>query len=594
MSYLHNEPVAMDGATAPTTLAPIEEKIRIDIEADATTGYAAIQNAVPVVRALRLTNLQPEAIEQLVVTLACSPAFARGLTLRFDRLAAGETRRISPLDLLPDHGFLADLQESVHASVHVVAEAGGLALASASRAVQVLAYDQWAGTRALPELLAAFCMPNHPAVDGLIGKASRLLRATHPELSMNGYQSKSRDAVWKQVSGIYSTIAAENLEYVEPPASFGSDGQKIRTPDRILEARVATCLDLAMLFASCLEQAGLRPVVLLKEGHAWVGVWLHPASFADVLVDDVQAIRKRVDSGELLVFETTGVARHAGDRPSLRIAMEQGHAQLLEGASFRYAVDIHRAREAQIRPLPSRALPAVPGEALPEAAPAAIEAMPPLPPLDADSLAPLDARADDTPEGRLSTWKSRLLDLTLRNRLLNFKPSKATLQFVAPDLARLEDALADGAEFKIRPLPELMEGADPRMAQVHTQRAGSTPLDDMALEALGNRELLARASKDALDANLLAVFSAARTGLEEGGANTLYLAIGLLRWTEADNSEAVHLAPLLLIPVTLQRQSVRSGFRLVRHDDEAIVNPTLLHLLKTSFELKVAGLEAVP
>ncbi len=160
---------------------------------------------------------------------------------------------------------------------------------------------------------------------------------------------------------------------MEPPASFGSDGQKIRTPDRILEARVATCLDLAMLFASCLEQAGLRPVILMKEGHAWVGVWLHLASFADVLVDDVQAIRKRVDSGELLVFEATGVAQHASYRPSLRIAMEQGHAHLLQDASFRYAIDIHRAREVQIKPLPSRATAPQPGEAPPENAPAAIE-----------------------------------------------------------------------------------------------------------------------------------------------------------------------------------------------------------------------------
>ncbi|ABM36526.1 DUF3320 domain-containing protein [Polaromonas naphthalenivorans] len=594
MSYLQNDPLAMNGAMADDPAAAPEAQIRIDIEADATTGYAAIQNAVPVVRALRLTNLMAETVENLEVVVSCSPAFARGLKLRFDKLAAGETRRISPLDLQPDHAFLADLKESVNASIRVVAEAGGQELASATQPVQVLAYDQWAGTRALPELLAAFCMPNNPAVDVLIGKASRLLRASHPELSMNGYQSKNRDVVWKQVSSIYSTIAAENLQYVEPPASFGADGQKIRMPDRILDARVATCLDLAMLFASCLEQAGLRPVILLKEGHAWVGVWLHLASFSDALIDDVQAIRKRVDSGEFLVFETTGAARHASSRPSLRIAMEQGHAHLLEDASFRYAIDIHRAREVQIKPLPSRALPLIPGELAPEDAPAAIEPMPLLPPLDSDSLAPLDVRADDTPEGRLSTWKSRLLDLTLRNRLLNFKPTKATLQLVAPELARLEDALADGAEFKIRPLPDLMEGADPRMAELHTQRAGSTPLDDMALEALGNRELLARASKDALDGNLLAIYSAARTGLEEGGANTLYLALGLLRWTEAEKADAVHLAPLLLIPVTLQRQSVRSGFRLIRHDDEAIVNPTLLHLLKTSFELKVAGLDVVP
>ncbi|MDB5744780.1 MAG: hypothetical protein JWR68_3095 [Polaromonas sp.] len=580
-------------ADAPA-VAP-EQAIRIDIEADATLGYASIQNSVPVVRALRLTNTLPDAVENLEVVISCSPAFARGLMLRFDRLAAGETRRISPLDLQPDHAFLADLQESVHASLDGVAEAGGRVVGRASRQVEVLAYDQWAGTRALPELLAAFCMPNHPVVDALIGKASGLLRASHPELSMDGYQSKNRDVVWKQVSSIYSTLAAEGLQYVEPPASFGSDGQKIRSPDRIFESRVATCLDLAMLFAACLEQAGLRPVVLVKEGHAWVGVWLHLASFPDVLTDDVQAVRKRVDSGEFLVFETTGIAQHTSRRPSLRIAMELGHAHLLEGSGFRYAVDIHRAREAQIKPLPSRAAPLPPGQAPPaEAAPTAIEPMPPLPPLDADSLAPLDVRADDTPEGRLSTWKSQLLDLTLRNRLLNFKPTKTTLQFVAPDLGRLEDALADGLEFKIRPLPDLMDGADPRMAQVHTQRAGRTPLDDMALEALGNKELLARASKDVLDGSLLAIHSAARTGLEEGGANTLYLAIGLLRWTEAEKADAVHLAPLLLVPVTLQRQSVRSGFRLTRHDEEAIVNPTLLHLLKTSFELKVAGLDVVP
>ena len=581
----------------PTQSAPPTQRtprIQIDIEADATTGYAAIQNAVPVVRALRVTNLLAEPLENIELVLSCSPAFARSQRLCFDRLAAGETRHISPLDLQPDHAFLADLKESSNGELLAVAQAGGEELARVSRPVQVLAYDQWAGTRALPELLAAFCMPNSPAVDALIGKASKLLRDSFPGLSMDGYQSKSREVVWKQVSSLYSTLAAEGLQYVEPPASFGSDGQKIRTPDRISQSRVATCLDLAMLFASCLEQAGLRPVVLLKEGHAWVGVWLHLACFADALTDDVQAVRKRVDSGELLVFETTGVAQHAGRRPSLRVAMEQGHAHLLEESSFRYAIDIHRAREAQIKPLPSRDRAPQPGDATADEAPAAIEPMPVLPPLDSPSLTPLDARADDTPEGRLTTWKSRLLDLTLRNRLLNFKPAKATLQFVAPDLARLEDALADGAEFSIRPLPELMEGADPRMAQLHTQRTGRTPLDDMALQALGNKELLAQASSATLDASLLAIYSAARTGLEEGGANTLYLAVGLLRWTEAPGAETVHLAPLLLIPVTLQRQSVRSGFRLLRHDDEAIVNPTLLHLLKTNFELKVTGLDVLP
>ncbi|GCB06277.1 DUF3320 domain-containing protein [Ralstonia sp. SET104] len=568
--------------------------VEIEIEADSTLGYASIQNSVPVIRSLRLTNHGTETLENLEVLVTCNPRFAESIKLRFDRLSPSETRRVSPVDLHPDHSYLAELQEAVQAVVKVSVLAGANELAHKAQSMEVLAYDQWAGTRALPELLAAFCMPNNPAVDILIGKASKLLRSQYSELSMNGYQSKSREVVWKQVSALYSAISAEALQYSEPPASFGSDGQKIRTPERILETKVATCLDLAMLFASCLEQAGLRPVVLIKDGHAWVGVWLHSACFPDPLTDDVQAVRKRVDSGEFLVFETTGVAQHHSRRPSLRIALEQGHAHLLEEGSFRYAVDIHRAREVQIKPLPSRTAPLKRMEPEQAEIPEAIEPTPYLPPLDPEFLIPLDLPTEDTPEGRLSKWKSKLLDLTLRNRLLNFKPTKSTLQFVAPDLSKLEDALADGTEFRIRQMPGIMEGADPRMAQVHTNRAGRTPIDDMALEALANKELLARVQQDALEGNLLTIFSAARTGLEEGGANTLYLAIGLLQWTETEKADAKHLAPILLVPVTLQRQSVRSGFRLSRHDDEAIVNPTLLQLLKNNFELRVAGLDVIP
>ena len=108
------------------------------------------------------------------------------------------------------------------------------------------------------------------------------------------------------------------------------------------------------------------------------------------------------------------------------------------------------------------------------------------------------------------------------------------------------------------------------------------------------KELIAKVSQDSLDGNLLAVFSAARTGLEEGGANTLYIALGFLRWTEAEKAESSHLAPILLVPVSLTRQSVRSGFRLTRHDDEAIVNPTLLQLLKNNFEMRIPGLDTLP
>lgn len=571
------------------TAAPAAE---LKVIADSTTGYAAIQNNIPVVRSLIVKNNSEEIQYSLDILVSCTPAFAQGARFHFEQLAPGETRTISPVDLQPDHAYLIKLDEAEKASIRVKAVADGTTLTEVNHAIEVLAYDQWAGTRSLPELLAAFSMPNSVVVDRLLGKASELLRKNDSGLSLDGYQSKNRERVWKQVSAIYSTLLAEGLHYSNPPASFGADGQKIRTPERIFDGRLATCLDLAMLFASCFEQAGLHPVVLFKEGHAWIGAWLIETSFPTSVVDDVMAVRKRVKSGEFLTLETTSIA--SDQKPSLRWACSTGDVYLEEEEKFHYAVDIRRARELQIRSLPSRSTAQEPGVVIAEEVPPAIEDMPSLPPLDPELLPPTEVSSPDTPEGRLSKWKNKLLDLTLRNRLLNFKPTKSNLKVISHDPGALEDKLSEGREFRIKAAPQVMDGSDPRVAAVFQGRTGQAPLLAFAEDALTKNEIVVDIPEDKLDDRLTEIFRAAETGKEEGGVNTLFLVFGLLQWQEDKNSEASHVAPILLIPVTITRQSVRSGFRLTRHDDDALVNPTLIQKLANDFQLKMPSFEVLP
>ena len=45
------------------------------------------------------------------------------------------------------------------------------------------------------------------------------------------------------------------------------------------------------------------------------------------------------------------------------------------------------------------------------------------------------------------------------------------------------------------------------------------------------------------------------------------------------------------MPISLQRSSVRAGFRLALHEDEARFNPTLLELLRQDFQLRMPELE---
>ena len=221
-----------------TTVDEAAPAVELKVIADSTTGYAAIQNNIPVVRSLVVKNTSAEALKSLDVQVSCTPAFAQGARFQFEYLAPGESRIISPVDLLPDHAYLIQLDESEKAAIRVKAVAAGQHLAEVSHLIEVLAYDQWAGTRSLPELLAAFSMPNSLVVDRLLGKASALLRQSDAGLSLDGYQSKNRERVWKQVSAIYSALLAEGLHYSNPPASFGADGQKIRTPERT-QGRVA-------------------------------------------------------------------------------------------------------------------------------------------------------------------------------------------------------------------------------------------------------------------------------------------------------------------------------------------------------------------
>ncbi len=574
--------------TAETAAPAVELKVI----ADSTTGYATIQNNIPVIRSIIVKNNSEEILCSLDVIVFCTPAFAQSARFHFEQLASGETRTISPIELQPDHAYLIKLDEAEKTSIRIKAVAAGATLAEINHPIEVLAYDQWAGTRSLPELLAAFSMPNSVVVDRLLGKASALLRKSDAELSLDGYQSKNRERVWKQVSAIYSALLAEGLHYSNPPASFVSDGQKIRTPERIFDGRVATCLDLAMLFSSCFEQAGLNPVVLFKEGHAWIGVWLIATNFPTSIVDDVMAVRKRVKSGEFLVLETTGIA--SDKKPSLRWACSTGDDYLEDEEKFHYAVDIRRARELQIRALPSRSTAQEPDFVIAEGATPFIEDMPSLPPLDPELLPLTEVSIPDTPEGRLAKWKNKLLDLTLRNRLLNFKPTKSNLKVISHAPGVLEDKLSDGREFRVKAAPQVMDGSDPRAAAVFKGRTGQAPLLAFAEDALAKNEIVVDIPEDKLDGRLTEIFRAAETGKEEGGVNTLFLVFGLLQWQEEKNSEARHFAPILLIPVTMTRQSVRSGFRLTRHDDDALVNPTLVQKLANDFQLKMPSFEVLP
>lgn len=87
-------------------------------------------------------------------------------------------------------------------------------------------------------------------------------------------------------------------------------------------------------------------------------------------------------------------------------------------------------------------------------------------------------------------------------------------------------------------------------------------------------------SKQELDKRLVATYYSSQATLLEQGAVTLYVALGFLKWKMKADKEEVYSAPLLLIPVELQRVSVSAGFRLKYTGDEVTPNFCLVELAK--------------
>lgn len=231
---------------------------------------------------------------------------------------------------------------------------------------------------------------------------------------------------------------------------------------------------------------------------------------------------------------------------------------------------------------------------------------------------------------RLERDRQALLDLSLRNPLLNFKARSRALSIVGEEPAELHRLLVtEGRALTFDPVPEAGsksgsaaskggrrkgpgkpssegpwddfaggggEGGEP--AAENSGADGGSDSSASALEGLKVDPLDTRLQTDLgtedLQRRLRAIHSAARSSLEEQGVNTLYLALGMLEWREgggaggrSGSGAAMCRAPLILIPVELDRTSARERFRLRWNGEDPGPNLSLGAKLKG-----MAGIEA--
>ena len=566
------------------------DKIRVQFDYLPLINFAMQQNKVSVIHQLSIENMTSEPFRNIQVQITAEPDFGSITPVMMEAIPANNSVCLQSFSLVLSANYFAQLTERMSGSLKIEIRSEAETIFTRTYPIDILAYDQWGGINIFPEMLAAFITPNHAVLTPIIKRAAAILEQWTGTPSLDEYQSRNPDRVRKQMAAIYTALTEQQIIYSTIPASFEEHGQRVRLTDSVLAQKLGTCLDMALLYASCLESIGLNALIVITKGHAFAGGWLVPETFPDPAIDDVSLLTKRTAEGiyDITLVETT--CMNMGHNADFDNAVKSANGKLSDPGSFILAIDIRRARHSGVRPIPQRVLNGQVWEIKEDEDMNrnTTHATP-------QSVNPYDLSGSETQTvlTKQLLWERRLLDLSLRNNLLNIRITKNTLQLIPANLACLEDALAEGDEFRILHRPA--EWENPAMEfGIYSSIPESDPIADFVNSELSQKRLRFYLPENDLGKALTHLYRSSRTSIEENGANTLYLALGLLKWYETPSSERPRYAPILLLPVEIIRKSAAKGYVIRSREEETMMNITLLEMLRQNFGISVPGLDPLP
>jgi hypothetical protein len=298
-----------------------------------------------------------------------------------------------PLDLRPQirlplaWAYLRSMRESTRVALDVQVSVDGEEVFRNTFPVTLLPADEWRDTPDDNLWLPSFVLPRDPAIERIFDRAERYLKALadRPHAGFDGYQSldpRAADPYWAidlQVQALWSALLLDGeLVYVNPPPTYRQSSQRLRSPTAVFDGKRGTCVDLALLFAACLEYADLFPVLFLLKGHAFAGYWRSDTSHAErltvptgafvpttavqagtssvkpspapwvITADGYAEVVSFVTAESLVPVETTGLT----DASPFSQAVERGMQNLRRRDAFDRLIDVHRARQLGVTPLP--------------------------------------------------------------------------------------------------------------------------------------------------------------------------------------------------------------------------------------------------
>lgn len=558
----------------------VKESLALKYKVQQYMGYAEYFSRVPLFLTLQIVNSGSEAIENIDVVIESADGLILPFSKHLDEIPFESAVEINAENVISPL-YLTEISEKTVSSISLKVFHGKDLVMEERAQVTVLPFDYWCGREGNPELLSCFCRPKIADCLKVLSDAQEQLKKWGVVCEWRGYQEGDKNKIRQIAAAIYAVIKKQAIEKSAAEYNY-DDPVPVGDITKIIKNKVGSSFEMALFVASCFECADLHPVITVGEKSVSCGVWLYDNCFSDSVGDDTVLLQKYISGGinNISMFDTEDV--FAGHNVNYTVS-EKHFAEKLDSGYYDTVIDVKRCRLARIYSLPLKVM-GIKGYELLGEEDISVDAAP-------KNIFGFKKLSFDGKATKNKQWERRLLDLSLKNSLLNFKPEKNTLHIISSDPNATYDALSQGIPFYL-----LEKTADVRgIVADDDYFSGSSKLSVLS-ELIGvelkNKRLRTYSEREEMGDTLRFLIKKAKTAEEEAGANVLFLAFGFLKWYALGDGEAKY-APLVLCPVKIIRSKGGKGYSVAVSEEGLQFNSTLLEFLLREFKIDIRGLENI-
>jgi hypothetical protein len=357
MDSTHDMTGSPVGASARAGLQEVRAHgLKVSFACVPGVNYALHHCGIPIVSDFRVRNAGESARPPGTVSLAVT-GYSEPWRMELPPLEPGGEVRVDRVPLRLRHEVLEGIDARVNAWLRLEIDGEPVL----EHPMPVLGFFEWPTDPAFMITLACFVQPSSQVVQDLVLGAQSLLHGECDPPSFTRLLQPMREgAVEKAFKALYDHVSQRcRISYVREAPSFELASQNLRPPQKVIlkpgrGAGQGTCIDVSLLFASCLENIHLQPLILFvaEEGsyqHAFVGCWTGRADRFEPVLPHHEKMKQDLEKGRLVVVEATGATDRWGEALDFAGAAGKAREQLL-GGRFLFALDVSAARQTA-RPL---------------------------------------------------------------------------------------------------------------------------------------------------------------------------------------------------------------------------------------------------